>query len=210
MQVPEGRPPNVSPARKGWDIDLFVFSASNQLYFKPPDKAVILSEALRRSIANRGLYGAESKDPGDACWQMLLGAFRPQTTTEDKKVTNSERSRGICGSTDLSWKHGISSRQRIVISTGAYPDFLPRCTGNDRVCGFQYGKPHEVHQRHQYQQEIRGSAVERSAGSFSGFSQTPFSPCALQSPSRQERSMERRSAATRYAFPAKPTHDAIS
>jgi hypothetical protein len=55
------------------------------LYFKPPDKAVILSEAPRRSIANRELYGAESKDPGDACWQMLLGAFRPQTTTENKK-----------------------------------------------------------------------------------------------------------------------------
>jgi hypothetical protein len=40
---------------------------SNQLHFKPPDKAVILSEALRGSIANRELYGAESKDPGDAC-----------------------------------------------------------------------------------------------------------------------------------------------
>jgi len=39
----------------------------------------------RRSIANRGLHGAESKDPGDACWQMLLGAFRPQPTTEDKQ-----------------------------------------------------------------------------------------------------------------------------
>jgi hypothetical protein len=51
---------------------------------KRTDKAVILSEALRRSIAHRELYGAESKDPGDACWQMLLGAFRPQTTTEDK------------------------------------------------------------------------------------------------------------------------------
>jgi hypothetical protein len=34
--------------------------------FQAPDKAVILSEALRRSIAIRGLYGAESKDPGDA------------------------------------------------------------------------------------------------------------------------------------------------
>jgi hypothetical protein len=58
--------------------------------FQARDKAVILpapacrgSEALRGSIANRELYGAESKDPGDACWQMLLGAFRPQTTTED-------------------------------------------------------------------------------------------------------------------------------
>jgi hypothetical protein len=48
-------------------------------------KSQPLSEALHLSIANRGLYGAESKDPGDACWQMLLGAFRPQTTTEYKK-----------------------------------------------------------------------------------------------------------------------------
>jgi hypothetical protein len=60
--------------------------------FQAPDKAVILSEALRRFIANRGLYGAESKDPGDACWQMLLGAFRPQTTTEDKSVRRSAQS----------------------------------------------------------------------------------------------------------------------
>jgi hypothetical protein len=55
------------------------------LYFKPRDKAVILSEALRRSIANSGLYGAESKDLGDARWQMLLGAFRLQTNTGRKK-----------------------------------------------------------------------------------------------------------------------------
>jgi hypothetical protein len=108
----------ISPARKGWvhrqaverwrcGTTLFVCSSREPvtfsifscfLHFHParfqaPDKTVILSEALRRSIANRGLYGAESKDPGDACWQMLLGAFRPQTTTEDKKVTNSERTR---------------------------------------------------------------------------------------------------------------------
>jgi hypothetical protein len=38
-------------------------------------KAVILSEALRRSIANRELYGAEPKDPGEACLQMLTGVF---------------------------------------------------------------------------------------------------------------------------------------
>ena len=31
-----------------------------------PDKAVILSEALRRYDLSGGLYGAESKDPGDA------------------------------------------------------------------------------------------------------------------------------------------------
>ncbi len=51
-------------------------------------------------------------------------------------------------------------------STEANPDFLPRSTGNDRVCGFQQGKPHEVRQRHQDQQEIRGSGVERSAVCF--------------------------------------------
>jgi len=28
------------------------------------------------------------------------------------------------------------------------------------VCGFRQGKPHEVRRRQQYQQEIRGSAVE--------------------------------------------------
>jgi hypothetical protein len=65
-----------------------------------PNKVVILSGAPHRSIANRELYGAESKDLGDACWQMLLGAFRPQTTPEDKKVINPERSRGICSSAD--------------------------------------------------------------------------------------------------------------
>jgi hypothetical protein len=53
--------------------------------FKPPNKGVILSEALRRSIANREFYGAESKDPGDACWRMLLRAFRPRTAKDNKK-----------------------------------------------------------------------------------------------------------------------------
>jgi hypothetical protein len=53
-----------------------------------PDKAVILSEALRRSFSNRELYSAESKDLGDACRQLHQRAFRPQTTTEDKKPTN--------------------------------------------------------------------------------------------------------------------------
>jgi hypothetical protein len=44
-------------------FDLFVFSAYPISCFKPPDKAVILSEALRRSIANRGLYSAEPEEP---------------------------------------------------------------------------------------------------------------------------------------------------
>jgi hypothetical protein len=63
-------------------FDLFEFLSIQLVVFNAPDKAVILSEALRRSIANRGLCGAESKDPGDPSWQMPLGAFRPQATTE--------------------------------------------------------------------------------------------------------------------------------
>src|ERR1700733_7181174 len=60
---------------------------SSILKSKNAIKSQALSEALRRAIANRGLYRAESKDPGDAFRQMLLGAFRPQTT-----LTNSHRS----------------------------------------------------------------------------------------------------------------------
>src|ERR1700722_6251846 len=57
-----------------------------------PYKAVILSEAPRGSIAQRTAYGAQSKDPGDACWQMLFRAFQPQTTGQIKKATSSDRS----------------------------------------------------------------------------------------------------------------------
>jgi hypothetical protein len=67
--------------------DFFDFSVllhTNQMFSTLLHKAVILSGAPRRSIAYRGVYRAESKDLGDARWQMLLGAFRPQTTTEDK------------------------------------------------------------------------------------------------------------------------------
>ena len=51
--------------------------------FFTPRNGVILSEAPRRSIAKRTAYGAESKDPGDACWQMFFRAFRPQDYNRD-------------------------------------------------------------------------------------------------------------------------------
>jgi hypothetical protein len=75
-------------------FDLFVLFAYPTVCISNPDKAVILSEALRRSIANSRLYGAKSKDPGDACWQMLFGAFRPQTTTEEKKSQTPSEAEG--------------------------------------------------------------------------------------------------------------------
>jgi hypothetical protein len=65
-------------------VDLSAFLHTQPVVFNLLHKIVILSEALRRSITIRELYGAQSKDLGDTDWQMLLGAFRPQTTTEDK------------------------------------------------------------------------------------------------------------------------------
>jgi hypothetical protein len=99
--------------------------------------------------------------------QLTYGMKNPRSSNHSLLnrcafLCHPERSRGICSSADLSWKHGISSRHRIVISTGAYPDFLSRCAGQDRVCAFLLRKAHDVCQRHQHPQEIRGSAVERS------------------------------------------------
>jgi hypothetical protein len=56
-------------------FDLFLFSAYPTSCISSLDKAVILSEALRRSISNRGLYGAESKDPGDAYLTYAVPSF---------------------------------------------------------------------------------------------------------------------------------------
>src|ERR1700733_8870367 len=50
-----------------------------------------------------------------------------------------------------------SSRCAKELSSRPDPDFLPRIAGYSRVCCFRYGKQHEVRQRHQAQQEIRGS-----------------------------------------------------
>ena len=76
---------------------------SNPLLFVIPSAARDLQCALRgphmhrapqyrhpeRSASpiyrKRTAFGAESKDPGDACWQMLLKAFRPRSSPEYKK-----------------------------------------------------------------------------------------------------------------------------
>jgi hypothetical protein len=42
-----------------------------------PHKGVILSVALRKSIAQRAACRAESKDPGVTYWQMSFEAFQP-------------------------------------------------------------------------------------------------------------------------------------
>jgi hypothetical protein len=102
-------------------------------------------------------------NPGDAYWQMFFEAFQPQTTNQINKVTSSERSRGICVALD---EHPtsmeappspLSSRpERTQISSHAALD-------KSACAPFCKGKAHEVHQRHQALQEIRGSVVEGSA-----------------------------------------------
>jgi len=42
------------------------------------------------------------------------------------------------------------------------PDFLPWGATDIVVCGFHYGKPHELRQRQQVRQEIRGKPHDRS------------------------------------------------
>ena len=56
-------------------FDLLVFSANPPVVFQAPHKAVILSGAPHRSIANKGLYGAESKDLGDAQFTHAARSF---------------------------------------------------------------------------------------------------------------------------------------
>jgi hypothetical protein len=81
---------------------------------------VILSEAPSRSIEKRTAYGAESKDLGDACWQMFFQAFQPRTATD---LPSSQRLFGA------DWK-------RYPPLCHPDPDFLPRCAGQGRVCAF--------------------------------------------------------------------------
>jgi hypothetical protein len=69
---------------------IFVFWHTHPECFSNSHKAVILSEAPRRSIAQQRASGAESKDPEDACWPMLFRAFRPQNLKEIKKVTTAQ------------------------------------------------------------------------------------------------------------------------
>ena len=44
-----------------------------------------------------------------------------------------------------SWERNLAFPNKLVIPTGAYPDFLPRCTRQDHVCAFRRkGKAHEA------------------------------------------------------------------
>jgi len=93
----------------------------------------------------------------------------PQTNSHWKHPSSSLSSRPERG--DLRFRRPLVE----MFFDKAYPDFRPRSTRQGRVCAFLSGKAHDVCQRHQLLQEIRGSVVERSAVSFR-LSRRLFSP----------------------------------
>jgi hypothetical protein len=93
-------------------FDLFVSACTRPDVFQsPPETRHPERSASQIYRIRRGSYGAESKDPGDARWQMLFQAFPPQTTRKLKSDRRPERTRiscyaaltnaGVCGCENL-------------------------------------------------------------------------------------------------------------
>ena len=101
----------------------FVLSAHPNSYIASPNKVVILSASQTYRITKgfmapnrRACPERRRRNPGNACYQMLLRAFRPRTANEGK--SNSLRAKLICSSADLSWKPEMPRLNKIVISPG--------------------------------------------------------------------------------------------
>jgi hypothetical protein len=60
-------------------FDFFRFLLIQPAVFQTPNKAVILSEALRKSIANRGFIARSRRTPTALILRILLDPFRPST-----------------------------------------------------------------------------------------------------------------------------------
>ena len=99
-----------------------------------PQKTVILSEAPSRSIAQRRVYSAQSKDPGDACWQILLKAFRPQSSIELKKVTASELSAAQIYRTKKGLQRGV---EEPVLSEAEGTPAMPVGSSSSKLSGHE-------------------------------------------------------------------------
>jgi hypothetical protein len=107
-------------------------------------------------------------DRGEAQWRDLRFSGSPLGMFFDRP----QRKGGTCGLAEvaaLQLRPSASQAFRkvtalpFVISTEAYPDFLLRSASDVHGCGFRQRKPHDVNQRNGSPQEIRGSAVQRSA-----------------------------------------------
>jgi hypothetical protein len=95
-------------------------------------------------------YGAQSKDPGDACWQMLFRAFQPQTTGQIKKVTSSER-------TLISYFTALSSATYVVLPKENHMQLTEAAT-LDRKSGEAEGSA--------VPRTFRGNVFQQSAPGF--------------------------------------------
>src|SRR5580693_10311888 len=86
-------------------FDLFVFQHTQPAAFQAPDKAVILSEALRRSIVNRGFMARSRRTPamlvGRCFWKLSDRKLQRKIKSHNLRP---KRSGGSCSSADLSWK----------------------------------------------------------------------------------------------------------
>jgi hypothetical protein len=81
----------------------------------------------------------------------------PSTALRSGRDDNSVSGRNRCTGT-------VSDPcNRIVIPTGAYPDFLLRAASDNHVCGSPQRELYALPQRHRSPQEIRGSVVEGPA-----------------------------------------------
>jgi hypothetical protein len=94
---------------------------------RPERRTADLSTPLRGTGGVMGLRPI----PGDE------KAFGPTTALPRKRrppFCHPERSRGICGSADLSWKHGISLRHKFVISTRRVMGLRPTQGDENAFC----------------------------------------------------------------------------
>jgi hypothetical protein len=108
MQGPEGRPPNVSPARKGWEIDpeedpsavgaaLFVFCISNQLYFEPPTKPSSVRIYVRDFLGANYFVILEQQGVITSLLPVLPHDYFPGSwTAAPERITVGHKTRLLC------------------------------------------------------------------------------------------------------------------
>jgi hypothetical protein len=130
VQGPEGRPPNVSPARKGWEID-------------PEEDPSAVGAALNRSSAlpvSLGAYPDFLLHSSHRCYLCGSPQREPHAAVRSRNSRQEIRGSrpvpacrgGICSSADPSWK---------CFSTGASKAVSSSLTGSGRSPGYPVFDP---------------------------------------------------------------------
>ncbi len=131
------------------------------MYFNPPQSRHPERSASQIYRKQRA-YSAQSKDLGDACWQMLLRAFWPRPTTEDKKLQAPSVPGFPTSPLSPAPTYVVLPKENHMLSTEAAA--LDRKSGEAEESAVPrtfLGKPHENPQGHQTPQEIRTSLDRR-------------------------------------------------